>query len=92
MKIQDFVSVIEKWKKSVFTFNDLILRDAKKEFNAVSRTGFGMDGDDADKQLDFDAVRGTFDDNAFVKEINAQMNKTTEIAEKLIAQLENLKN
>ena len=92
MEIQDFVSVIEKWKKSVLTFNDLILRDAKKEFNAVSRTGFGMDGDDADKQLDFDAVRGTFDDNAFVKEINAQMNKTTEIAEKLIAQLENLKN
>jgi len=37
-------------------------------------------------------VRGTFDDNAFVKEINTQMNKTTEIAEKLIAQLENLKN
>jgi carbonic anhydrase/acetyltransferase-like protein (isoleucine patch superfamily) len=92
MEIQDFVSVIEKWKKSVLTFNDLILRDAKKEFNAVSRTGFGMDGDDADKQLDFDAVRGTFDDNAFVKEINAQMNITTEIAEKLIAQLENLKN
>jgi carbonic anhydrase/acetyltransferase-like protein (isoleucine patch superfamily) len=92
MEIQDFVSVIEKWKKSVLTFNDLILRDAKKEFNAVSRTGFGMDGDDADKQLDFDAVRGTFDDNAFVKEINTQMNKTTEIAEKLIAQLENLKN
>ena len=74
------------------TFNDLILRDAKKEFNAVSRIGFGMDGGDADKQIDFDAVRGTFDDNAFVKEINTQINKTTEIAEKLIAQLENLKN
>lgn len=92
MEIQDFVSVVGKWKKSVLTFNDLILRDAKKEFNAVSRTGFGMDGDDADKQLDFDAVRGTFDDNAFVKEINTQINKTTEIAEKLIAGLENLKN
>ena len=92
MEIQDFVSVIEKWKKSVLTFNDLILRDAKKEFNAVSRIGFGMDGGDADKQIDFDAVRGTFDDNAFVKEINTQINKTTEIAEKLIAQLENLKN
>ena len=92
IEIQDIITIVEKWKKAVLTFNDLILRDAKKEFNAVSRTGFGMDGDDADKQLDFDAVRGTFDDNAFVKEINAQMNKTTEIAEKLIAQLENLKN
>ena len=92
MEIQDFVSVIGKWKKSVLTFDDLILRDAKKEFNAVSRIGFGMDGDDVDKQIDFDAVRGTFDDNAFVKEINTQINKTAEIAEKLIAQLENLKN
>jgi hypothetical protein len=92
VKIQDVITILEKWKKTVLTFDDLILRDAKKEFNAVSRTGFGLDGDDADKQLDFDAVRGTFDENAFVKEINAQMNKTTKIAKKLIAQLENLRN
>lgn len=90
IEIQDIITIVEKWKKAVLTFDDLILRDAKKEFNAVSKTGFGMDGDDTDKQLDFDAVRGTFDENAFVKEINAQMNKTTEIAEKQIARLENL--
>lgn len=90
IEIQDIITIVEKWKKAVLTFDDLILRDAKKEFNAVSRTGFGMDGDDADKQLDFDAVRGTFDENAFVKEINAQMNKTTEIADKKIGQLQKL--
>ncbi len=92
IEIQDIITIVEKWKKAVLTFDDLILRDAKKEFNTVSRTGFGMDGNDADKQLDFDAVRGTFDENAFVKEINAQMNKTTEIADKQIARLVNLKN
>lgn len=92
VEIQDIITIIEKWKKAVLTFDDLILRDAKKEFNTVSRTGFGMDGDDTDKQLDFNAVRGTFDENAFVKEINAQMNKTTEIADKQIARLVNLKN
>lgn len=90
IEIQDIITIVEKWKKAVLTFDDLILRDAKKEFNAVSRTGFGMDGDDTDKQADFDAVRGTFDENAFVKEINAQMNKTTKIAEKQIARLGNL--
>jgi len=88
--IQDLISIVEKWNKAVLTFDDLILRDAKKEFNAVSRTGFGMDGDDADKQLDFDAVRGTSEDNVFMNEINTQMNKTTEITEKLIAQLEKM--
>lgn len=92
IETQDIITIVEKWKKAALTFDDLILRDAKKEFNAVSRIGFGMDGDDKDRRLDFDAVRGTFEDNAFVKEINAQINKTTEIADKQIARLENLKN
>ena len=88
---KDFVDIIENWKKSVLTFDDLVLRDAKKEFNAISRTGFGMDGNEHDKQLDFDAVRGTFDENSFVKDINNQINTTTELADKLITKFENLK-
>jgi hypothetical protein len=88
---KDFVDIIENWKKSVLTFDDLVLRDAKKEFNAISRTGFGMDGNEHDKQLDFDVVRGTFDENTFVKDINNQINTLTELADKLITKFENLK-
>jgi len=84
---QDIVSIIEKWKKAVLTFNDLILRDAKKEFNAISRTGFGIDGSEKEKQLDFDAVRGTYDENSFVKDITAQLNANNELANKLIKEL-----
>jgi hypothetical protein len=83
----DFVTIIENWKKSVLNFDDLILRDAKKEYNAISRIGFGIDGNESDKQMDFDATRGTFDENSFVKDITAQINTTVEVADKLIAQL-----
>jgi carbonic anhydrase/acetyltransferase-like protein (isoleucine patch superfamily) len=90
--IQDIILVIEKWKKSVLTFNDLILRDAKKEFNTIAKTGFGMNGNEADKQLDFESVRGTYDENSFVKDINNQTNITISLADKLICQLANLQN
>ena len=69
LEIQDIITVIEKWKHAELTFDDLVLRDAKKEFNTISRIGFGLDGDDEQKNLDFDAVRGTFENNPFVKEI-----------------------
>lgn len=88
-EIQDFITVIEKWKKSVQAFDDLILRDAKKEFNSISKTSFGIDGNETDKQLDFEAVRGTFDENSFIKEINNQLKTNTELADKLISQLSN---
>lgn len=65
--IKDFDTIIEKWKKSVETFNDLILRDAKKEFNSISKTGFGLDGNEDQKNIDFEATRGTFEENAFAK-------------------------
>jgi len=84
---KDVISIIEKWKKAILTFDDLVLRDAKKEFNTISKTGFGLDGNDNEKQLDFDAVRGTFEENSFVNEMNSQIKMTNELADKLIGQL-----
>jgi len=64
--MKDIEIIIEKLKKSVTTFNDLILRDAKKEFNSISKIGFGLDGNEEQKNIDFEATRGTFEGNAFV--------------------------
>lgn len=91
IEIEDIISVVEKWKKSVFTFDDLILRDAKKEFNAISKTGFGLDGNEPDKQLDFEAVRGTFEKNQFVIDINKQLNEISEIANELTKKMTQIK-
>jgi hypothetical protein len=68
LESQDFTAVFEKGKKAELMFNDLILRDAKKEFSTISKIGFGIDGDDNDKNADFEATRGTFDNHPFVIE------------------------
>jgi hypothetical protein len=88
-EVQDIISVIEKWKKAVTSFNDLVLRDCKKEFNSVSKIGFGIDGNESDKELDFEATRGAYEDNSFVKDITNQLNASIELADKLIVELKN---
>ena len=55
------------------------MSDARKEFDATVKIGYGVDGESTVRDADFDAVRGTFEDNAFVK----QLGKTT--AKKILA-------
>jgi hypothetical protein len=45
--------------------------DAEKEFAELSQCGFGLDGVEKDATNDFKNVRGTYEDNAFVKDMNA---------------------
>ena len=63
----------------------MVLNDAEKEFEGTVCTGFGIDGD---ADADFEAVRGTFDDNSFVKGLNeeiAEVEKTHEELTKRIS-------
>lgn len=68
---QEIEVLIEKGKKAESNFKDLILRDAKKEFNSISKTGFGIDSEE-DKNADFENVRGTFENHPFVIDIQIQ--------------------
>lgn len=91
IEIQDVISVIEKWKEAELTFDDLILRDAKKEFNSISKTGFGMDGDEEQKNKDFEFVRGTYENNPFVIDVLNDIAIKTELGNELIASLSIIK-
>ncbi len=55
-----------------------VLADAKKEFDEAAMFGYGANGDEDDAAADFAAVRGRFEENAFVK----QMQERLEEAEK----------
>ena len=88
--IQSIISIVENWKNSVLTFNDLILRDAKKEFNSISKTGFGLDGNDEQKHQDFEAVRGNFENNPFVLEVLNHIKVKTELGNELIGKLKRM--
>jgi len=50
-------------------FFNLVLHDAHKEFDPVVRTGFGQDGTDDDAAADFAAVRGQYETNKFVRQL-----------------------
>ena len=79
----DFQKIIEQWKTDKIKLNNMILRDADKEFDANAIKGYGIDGDNATKQLDFDNVRGTKESNSFIKGLLSENKKIEEIADKI---------
>ena len=89
--IDEIISMIELWKKSVITLDELIYEDAKKEFNLNAKTGFGVDGDEEQKNLDFESVRGSFENNPFVLEVINHIKVKRELGDRLILRLEKCK-
>ncbi len=89
---EDWIRILLDWKANVLKFNNLILKDAEKEFDGSSRLGFGLDGDETTRDLDFQAVRGTFENDPFVRNIQKETKLTQEMADQLIAWLERLYN
>jgi hypothetical protein len=66
----EFVEDVESYQKVKTKFLKLVLVDAEKEFNEISRTGFGQDGSAEDISEDFRQVRGQYDQNKFVRQIH----------------------
>lgn len=79
--------IIENWKTNVLKLNNMILKDAEKEFDPGSRMGYGLDGDENIRDKDFIAVRGTYDGNKFVKSL---LKENSEIEDRTNTALKNL--
>ncbi len=75
--------IISDWKINVQKLNNMILKDAEKEFSVSSRLGFGIDGDESARDGDFFAVRGTYEGNKFVVSLQEEIRKTGETADRL---------
>ena len=88
--LEHLISALESCKKAEVTFTDLILRDSKKEFSQIARTGFGIDGNEDDKNADFEAVRGDFSSNLFVIEIQRTSQIKVEKLENFIDKLKKI--
>lgn len=54
-------------------FLEAVLADAVKEFDRHSAIGFGTDGPETALDADFQAVRGDYDSNKFVKQMQAEI-------------------
>ncbi|MBO4671734.1 MAG: DUF4954 family protein [Bacteroidales bacterium] len=83
----ELIRLINIWQDAVLKLDNLIYEDARKEFNLASKTGFGADGNKAQKESDFEQVRGDFESNPFVQSVLDHMNAKTELGQNAIASL-----
>jgi hypothetical protein len=79
--------VISEWRDARVKLNNMILGDAEKEYSGVTSIGFGIDGGEAVRDADFEAVRGTFEANSFVQGLKRESEEIAARAERILARL-----
>jgi hypothetical protein len=84
---EDIIRIVKKWRKSVVDLDNLLYEDARKEFTLSSMTGFGIDGGDDIKKLDFEEVRGEFESNPVVSAIQDHIKQKTALGDELIERM-----
>ena len=87
---RDVIRIVERWNESVVALDRMLYNDAKKEFALSARIGFGIDGGEYDRNLDFEQVRGEFEKNAFVKEALDHIRRKTELGNELIDRMKSI--
>ena len=87
---EDIIELTAKWKKAVVKLDRMLYDDARKEFSGTAQIGFGVDGEQETKQADFKAVRGGFEENSFVCEIEKHIAAKTALGDELISRMEEL--
>jgi hypothetical protein len=88
---QDIIEMVTKWKEAVVELDHMLYADTKKEFAATAQIGFGVDGDQETRRADFEQVRGTFEGNSFVSEIEEHITKKTSLGDELIGRMGKLR-
>lgn len=87
----NIINIVERWKKSVVDLDELLYEDARKEFTLSSMTGFGIDGGDDVKKLDFEQVRGEFESNSVVAAIKEHIKTKIALGDELIDRMRRVK-
>lgn len=86
----DVIRIVEKWKESVIGLDEMIYCDAKKEFSLSFKTGFGADGNIQEKAMDFEYVRGAFDQNPFVMATLKHIEDKKALGDELIERIKHI--
>jgi len=86
----DVIELATDWKTAVVALDHMLYADAKKEFAPTAQIGYGLDGDQQTRRADFEQVRGTFDENSFVLEIDSHAVSKTALGDELIGRMEKL--
>ncbi len=90
LTVGDVLDIVERWRKSVVGLDRMLYDDARKEFSLVSKIGFGIDGDSATADADFEQVRGGFEDDSFVKMVVDHIESKSRLADDLVMRVSHL--
>lgn len=80
LSLDELKKVAEGGLKARRSFIKSVLVDAEKEYNELSAIGFGADGPGGAREADFEAVRGTYYTDKFVKQLQAELEAAEERA------------
>jgi hypothetical protein len=83
VEIDQLLDFIDDWKKSVIDLDNMLYADARKEFTLNNQTGFGIDGSEETRTLDFEQVRGEFESHPSVQDIRNHIREKSRLAEDL---------
>jgi hypothetical protein len=86
----DIIELTKRWKDAVVELDHRLYSDAKKEFADIAQTGYGLDGNEQTKHGDFAQVRGIFEKDSFVSEIEKHIAGKTMLGDELISRMEKL--
>lgn len=92
LTVEDVVNLTNRWRAAVLDLDRQLYADAKKEFAPTAQIGFGVDGDVHARLKDFEAVRGSFEADDFVAEIEKHIAVKTALADELLARIERLQD
>jgi len=87
----DIIELTTKWKEAVVELDHRLYADAKKEFTNTAQIGYGIDGNEQTKHSDFAQVRGIFEKDSFVSEIEKHIAGKTKLGDELISRMEKLR-
>lgn len=88
--VSEIISLVKQWEEAVIGLDKMLYNDAKKEFTLISQTSFGNDGDEKVRLQDFEQVRGKFETNQSVLDIQKHIEKKTLLGRELITRIAHL--
>lgn len=81
---------VRRWQQAVIGLDEMLYRDACKEFSLSAMTGFGMDDSEGDKLPGSEVGWGGFETNSFVETVKRHMVEKRALGDELIARMERL--
>ncbi|WP_439183131.1 DUF4954 family protein [Carboxylicivirga taeanensis] len=83
VEIDQILSFVDEWKRCVIDLDNMVYADAHKEFTLNTQTGFGIDGSEETRIMDFEQVRGEFEKHPSVQDISNHIREKSRLAEEL---------